>query len=263
MNPEYVVLGGLFWKIIHKKVCLWFVHKSTNLYLRIANIFVKHIFTSSKESYNINSSKKIYMNHGVDTSLFFYKNREKNLIFKILLVGRITPIKNQKLLIQAIYLLKKDLHFDNFILDIVGNPIYEKDKQYLLEVKEMINIFNLDKHINFLNNCKINEVPGVYNSHDLSINLCPTGGMDKVVLESLACGTPVIVFNKAFSNILKNYKELFILDNESREELSKKIFDIVNLNEEEKNKITQELSNHILKNFDLKNVITKLINYYE
>ena len=28
MNPEYVVLGGLFWRLLGKKISLWYTHKS-------------------------------------------------------------------------------------------------------------------------------------------------------------------------------------------------------------------------------------------
>ena len=36
MNPEYVVLSGLFWRLWGKRIGLWYTHKSVNLKLRVA-----------------------------------------------------------------------------------------------------------------------------------------------------------------------------------------------------------------------------------
>src|SRR3989344_1746143 len=33
MNVEYVILGGLFWRLMKKNVSLWYVHKHTDLKL--------------------------------------------------------------------------------------------------------------------------------------------------------------------------------------------------------------------------------------
>ena len=39
MNPEYIVLGGLLWRIGGKRIGLWYVHKSVSVRLRIAAVF--------------------------------------------------------------------------------------------------------------------------------------------------------------------------------------------------------------------------------
>ena len=36
MNPIYVLLGGVFWKLWFKKIALWYTHKRVDLKLRIA-----------------------------------------------------------------------------------------------------------------------------------------------------------------------------------------------------------------------------------
>ena len=40
MNVEYVILGGLVWKILRKKIGLWYMHKSVTLKLRLAEKLV-------------------------------------------------------------------------------------------------------------------------------------------------------------------------------------------------------------------------------
>src|SRR3989344_7648100 len=43
MNPEYAILGGLFWKIWGKKVVLWYAHYLSNLKLKLAIVFADKI----------------------------------------------------------------------------------------------------------------------------------------------------------------------------------------------------------------------------
>src|SRR3989344_551624 len=51
MNPEYIVAAGWLWRILGKKVALWYAHKSVDLKLRIATTFAHIICTASKGSF--------------------------------------------------------------------------------------------------------------------------------------------------------------------------------------------------------------------
>ena len=72
MNPEYVVLGGLFWRLLKKKIALWYMHKSVNLKLRIAERLVHNIFTGTKESFRLKTNKLHITGHGIDTAAFSF-----------------------------------------------------------------------------------------------------------------------------------------------------------------------------------------------
>src|SRR3989344_1078070 len=57
MNPEYVILGGLFWCLWNKKIVLWYTHKAVNWKLKLAEKIVNKIFTASEESFRLPSKK--------------------------------------------------------------------------------------------------------------------------------------------------------------------------------------------------------------
>ncbi|MCX6787267.1 MAG: hypothetical protein NTY93_01940, partial [Candidatus Kaiserbacteria bacterium] len=57
MNPEYIVAAGFLWKIMHKRIALWYTHKSVNLKLRIAVLFAHIIFSASAESFRLRTKK--------------------------------------------------------------------------------------------------------------------------------------------------------------------------------------------------------------
>src|SRR3989344_2761544 len=64
MNPIYVVLGGLLWKVLRKKIGLWYTHKQVDLKLRIAEKLTDIIFTASRESFRLESDKIKVVGHG-------------------------------------------------------------------------------------------------------------------------------------------------------------------------------------------------------
>ena len=111
MNSEYVVLGGIFWKLMRKKIALWWTHKAVPWHLRIAEKFVDVIFTASKESFRLLTKKLKVVGHGINIQKFKIDSKFKihpsseykqNSKFTLITVGRISESKDLKTLIKAI-----------------------------------------------------------------------------------------------------------------------------------------------------------------
>lgn len=265
MCPEYVIAVGLWPKIFRKKSILWYVHVSVNWKLKLAERLVSKIFTASKGSFRLKSSKVIITGHGIDIEKFKIQNEFKNLNrkFNIIYVGRISEIKNQKTLIKAIDILVNQNNFKNLKVDLIGNPITAKDQIYLKSLKNLIHEFNLEGYVNFLGSVPNKDIVKYYQEADLSINLCPTGGLDKTVLESMACGLLIIIFNKNFLEILKDYQDKLILNNKNEKELTEKIIKIFELKREERKKISIFLRKQVIQYHNLNNLINKIINEFQ
>ena len=73
-----------------------------------------------------------------------------------------------------------------------------------------------------LGGIKYDQIPDFYHSGDVLINLSNTGSLDKVVLESMASGLPVITSNVAYSQIIK--EPFFVSD--SPEEIAHAILHV-------------------------------------
>jgi len=259
MNKEYVVLGGWFWRLTGKKIALWYVHKQTSLMLKLAEKIVDVIFTASKESFKLLSRKLKIVGHGVDLNKFYYRpeaKRREN--FKIIYVGRISRIKNQRLLIEAMNILNKR-GAGNIKIDLVGSPVYPEDEDYKNELAKLIGDYRLKNQIKFTGSVPNREIAQIYRQADLSVNLCPTGGMDKAVLEAMAVGLPVIAFNKTFAPLLNGCKNL-ILNDLSAIELAQKIYALVKAPQEELNLISFNLRKKIIGNYGLAALTGKIIN---
>ena len=267
MNPEYAVLAGWLWKLWNKKTALWYVHKEVSMKLRMAEKFVNQIFTASKDSCGLKSDKIKIVGHGIDLSKFRMTNDElrirksfaiRHSPFVICMVGRISPIKNQKLLMEAAALLRREDPAFKFRIKIIGAPHQGKDEEYLSELKESVREKGLADIVEFTGAVPNARIADYYREADLSVNLCPTGGMDKAVLEALACSTLVIVMNWTFEGILGEYKDKMLLTDNKPETLAKMVETINRMTTDEQAQAAHKLRDNVAENFGLEKLVMKI-----
>jgi glycosyltransferase involved in cell wall biosynthesis len=205
MNPIYVVLGGLLWRLNGKQVSLWYTHRSVDMKLRIATLLSHLIFTASPEGCRVGGHKVHAVGHGIDVARFSGALRAhfpgEGASIRILHVGRITPIKNCDTLLKATRALKTKLS-RRFSVTFVGAPSTQADEVYATKLADVVKSENLEDTVGFTGAVRNIDMPPLYATADLTVNLAPTGGLDKAVLESMAAGIPVLVSNEAYRSIL-------------------------------------------------------------
>jgi len=175
MNPEYIVVAGILWRLMHKKITLWYVHKSVNLKLRAAVSFAHNVFTASSESFRLRSNKVRVMGHGIDTEFF---SPDSNVVRGdwMLSVGRLMPSKRHDLAIRTALREGKELR-------IAGEgPERERLEALTRE---------LGARVQFLGGIRQLQLRDEYRKAACLIHTSETGSLDKVVLEALACGLKV------------------------------------------------------------------------
>jgi glycosyltransferase involved in cell wall biosynthesis len=257
MNTEYVVLGGLLWRIFGKKTALWYTHKSVTLKLRIAEKLADVILTASKESFRLPSKKIRVMGHGIDVSKFkartpFGNNQDGKL--RIITVGRISPVKDCETLIRAAGIFsKKNSAFE---VKIFGKAGTSKQEKYLQTLKTLVVHEGLGERVRFMGNVTQDALPGVLQDADVFVNMSHTGGLDKAVLEAMACEIPVITCNETFSPILGKYDLMFTKG--GAEELENKILALCSMGEE-RFRIGRELRKVVEKEHNLTVLIPRVI----
>lgn len=195
MNPIWVVLGGMVWHAMGKKIALWYTHKAVTLKLRLAAYAADIIFTASKESFRLKSPKVIVTGHGIDTELFRPDPSRRLPGLHVLSVGRIAPIKNYEVLIQAAHILYEE--GTDFSVTIIGEPALPVDQIYEQKIKQMISDRGLAAYFRFLGKINNEDLVPQYQSHTVFVHLSKTGSLDKTILEAMACGMPVVSCNDA------------------------------------------------------------------
>ncbi len=257
MNPEYVVLGGPLWRLWRKKIALWYVHRQVNVKLRIAEKLAHVIFSTTLEAFRLKSKKVHFLGHGVDFTYFTRKPyAEFNTPIRILHVGRITPIKNLDILIEAAAILRiKNVELR---IKIVGKPSVAGDIAYEQELKNLVKKHGLENEITFVGDVPFTRIGECYRNADISVNLTPTGGMDKAVLESIASGTLALSANKAFKNLFGEYADYLLYNERDAGDTARKIMAIGNIELSLRQKIENDLYNRVKNNFSLDNLISTI-----
>lgn len=255
MNPEYVVLGGLFWKLLNKKIVLWYTHRKVNLKLRIAEKLANIVLTSSKESFGIKSRKVRYLGHGINTNIFKFSDRDWSSRV-LLFVGRVTPIKNCQVLLDALSILLEDDR--GWQVVFVGEPVTESDKIYKNKLENKIKIKGIDSNVQFVGSLISTEIKNRFSKAFASVNMTPAGGMDKVVLESLATGCPVFTSNTAFRDLFGEYSTNFVFSFGDALDLAQKISQFSASSD--KTNIINQLSEKVRKKYGVESVISKISN---
>ena len=256
MNPEYVVVGGLIWKILSKPIALWYTHKSVTWKLRIAERLSNIVFTASHESFRLLSDKLHVMGHGIDVNQFNPVKKDLSVIFKILSAGRISPYKEYEIIIQAIALVQKKSR-KGICLDIIGTPAMSSDYKYLESLKKIVEENNLSTIIRFRGAISHDQLPQEFASADLFVHASKTGSLDKVLLEAMASGIPVISSSDVATNLLED--PLLIIEPRNPEAFSRAILRMVDTSPEERSSIGVKLRNSVIRNHDITTLIQKIV----
>jgi glycosyltransferase involved in cell wall biosynthesis len=264
MNPEYVVMGGLIWKVLGKKVSLWYTHRQSNFKLWLAEKFVKNIFTASKESFTLHSPKVHILGHGIDISAYSCPTYTVKHIggqdtVKLLQVGRITPIKHCLEAVEASGILR-DIWAKRVVLRFVGAPNTESDKVYFDELKKRVRDLKLDDQIQFVGNIPNKDILGEYCCADATLNLTPTGGLDKVVLESMASNRIVFSSNQTFKDYFVPFDNQLLLKDNKPQTVADAVMNV--FDNEDISKISEVLRETATKKASvevlIRNIVSKL-----
>lgn len=184
MNSEYVLLGAPFWKLSSVPVALWYTHKHVPWHLRLAEKIVNIIFTASSESFRLASKKVRVTGHGIDTDFFTPSSSVRTNT--ILSVGRLTPSKRHELVLQAAAHTQREVQ-------IVGDGSEKKKLEHLADS------LGIRSRVEFLGPLSQEKLKKLYQTAGVLMHTSETGSLDKVVLEALACGLPVVTTDSALT----------------------------------------------------------------
>lgn len=109
----------------------------------------------------------------------------------LLYVGTLEPRKNLPGLLQA-YRSLLDAETSDVPLVVVGGKGWLYD-----EIFERVEALCLEKHVRFLHDVPDSDLPGLYNAASLLAAPSFYEGFGLPALEAMACGTPVVVANRA------------------------------------------------------------------
>jgi len=172
----------------------------------------------------------------------------------ILFVGRIEERKGLIYLIKAFKILEEK--FSNLRLIVVGKGPLEKEcRDYVKQNKLRDVIFEGEK---------TTEVPSYYKTSDIFVSPAIFGeSFGLVLLEAMACGTPVVAFsNKGYADFLKGkIAEKFMAKPKDYRGLAKKI-ELLIKDQESRRKVSEQGIREA-EEYSWEKIAQKVIDFYE
>lgn len=199
MNQEYIVLGGLLWKILGKEIFFWRNHPYGNMWTRIAVCFSNQVFCTADKSFTARYKKATVMPAGVDTKVFTNDTTVQKEKGSLLVFGRIAPVKRvEKAIDITASLLAEGVGVE---LSVVGDAL-PRDHTYVEDLKKRVSGAHIGPQVAFVRGVDFVNAPKTFQNHEISLNFTESGSFDKTVIEALACGTKVLVSNTSMKSLL-------------------------------------------------------------
>jgi glycosyltransferase involved in cell wall biosynthesis len=202
MSPVFAIAAWPFTRAWHKRLVLWYLHRSRTLRLRCALTMVDALVTADARSLTIRSPKIHAVGHGIDVARFVVPDRipPDGRPLRILSVGRISSIKGFETLIRAAAKLREaDMDCE---VRIVGKPVMPGDYQYERELHMLVTRLGVGDIVHFFGFVPHRDIPAHYRWADIVVGCTPPGGIDKVLLEAMAAGCVVFTSNTVMRAVL-------------------------------------------------------------
>jgi len=184
--------------------------------------------------------------------------KEKKLI---LMPGRLTEWKGQEVFIEALNLVNKELGFQSFYAVILGSDqgrdIYSK------KIKRLAEQYRLTSQLKFVEHCK--NMPLAYKVSNLVVSASiEPEAFGRVAIEAQSMEKPIIASDIGGSNetIINNVSG-FLFKSSDSESLSKKIIEVLSLDESRLKLIGIEGRKNIIKKFNVEKMCFSTYSEYK
>jgi glycosyltransferase involved in cell wall biosynthesis len=238
--PTSYVLPSIFLSLIRKNVGTFVAQKPNFVFMILSrlNLLISKVLIIESDDvakkWNILKHKNKIYNGGLYVdSEFSYK---KNINERKKLVGYIGRLSKEKGVLNLLYAIPdvlNDIKDLKFLIAGSGN-LFE-------DISKFVNDNDLSGDIDFIKWIPHNELSKYLNQLTLLVLPSYTEGLPNIVLESMACGTPVLATSVGgIPDVVINNQTGFILNDNTPKSIEKNIYNILNykkLDEISKNSI--------------------------
>jgi glycosyltransferase involved in cell wall biosynthesis len=245
----------------------------SNLIIAGSNFIFSHIKNNYSKYLNL-KKKFLVIFRGINVDYFdpstTLENEEDNLLSSwglnrdkklILMPGRLTAWKGQEVFIEALSLVNKELGHQSFYAVILGGDqgrdIYSKKIKRLAEQHRLI------PQLKFVEHCKNMPLAYKISSLVVSASIEPEA-FGRVAIEAQSMEKPIIASDIGGSNeTIVNNSSGFLFESGNPESLSKKIIEVLNLDESRLKLIGIEGRKNIIKKFNVEKMCFSTYSEYK
>ena len=252
MVPRYALLAAPLCLGLGRPLALWYAQGGADLSLTLAVRLVNHILTPTRGSFPLGGpsidGKVAVTGHGIDTQWFSPGQDAGNEPRMLFASGRVSPSKRYDLLLDAVARLPDRA----WRLRIAGPPLYASDLAHQGALEARVRDLGLADVVQFAGSVPYERMPHEYRAAWALAHTSGTGSLDKVVLEAMACGTPVVSCAPTSREALGELAcELWCAE-ASPEAVAKKLNDVLSWTEERRAEVGKALRKEVERSHDLR-----------
>jgi glycosyltransferase involved in cell wall biosynthesis len=245
----------------------------SNLIIAGSNFIFSHISNNYSKYFNL-KKKFLVIFRGINVDYFdpstTLENDENQLRVKwgvtrekklILMPGRLTTWKGQEVFIEAINLVNKELGYQSFYAVILGSD--QGRDVYTKKIKRLAEQYRLTGQLKFIENCR--NMPLAYKISNLVVSASiEPEAFGRVAVETQSMEKPIIASNIGGSNeTIIDGKTGFLFESGNADSLSKKIVEVINLDESTLKSMGIEGRKNVIKKFNVEKMCFSTYSEYK
>jgi glycosyltransferase involved in cell wall biosynthesis len=180
------------------------------------------------DTYKVDENKIKKIIPGVDREIFSpdLSIKRENIFLSI---GRIQEQKGQLQTLKFLHNFRKIVN--DFRCIFIGGPSGKYGDEYLLELEQTVKDFNLETHVEFLDNLEQTKIIELLNKAKLLIHTSRFETFGLVAIEANTMGVPVLTINNgSLMEIIENNKNGYLSENLIDIEVNNFVKNLVNEN---------------------------------
>ncbi len=260
MIPEFTVLAAPLLRPRRIPLVTWYAHRQLTPTLKAAHHLSDRVVSAGATSYPYRHDKAVLLGHGIDTRLFSPgrpADRDPGLVVS---VGRVSPIKDLLTLVDAVEILTK--RGREAQCAIVGDAP-DRDVPYREEVRDRIASRGLEDRVRLVGRASSELVPGWMRRGAVHVNLCPTGALDKAVLEAMACATPSVAANEGFAETFGDWADRLLFRHGDAADLADRLDPLLTLGQADREAMGEALRRRVVEHHSLDRLLDRLVALLE
>ncbi|HUQ30032.1 MAG TPA: glycosyltransferase [Candidatus Paceibacterota bacterium] len=199
MNQEYILVAGILWKLLGKRVYLWRNHYAGSFLTTLAALFCDKIFYTSTSSYTAKYKQAVQMPVGVDVDSSHFERTLDRMPDSVLFFGRFNQSKRPDVLVEALGILKE--RGVRFVATFAGGQD-DPTSTYFEDVKGRAAELGLLNQVMFTGTAiPAPERYSYFRSHMVYVNAGKSGMLDKTIFEAIAASCIPLTASKDMAEI--------------------------------------------------------------
>lgn len=252
INTEYVILAGLMWRLLGKRVALLANNTEATWKARLASRFADVVFYTDPRASVARFAQAQQIPTGIETDRYARTERtgeHESLLF----LGRLAPEKKLDIAISAV---ERVAEHHTCHLDVVGATILPGDEAYAADLRTRFKGAEEKGLVSFLGAVPYDETPQAYASHDIFVHVGSVSGFNKTLFEAMASGCIVVTSAPELRHVV--HEGLF-MERTDEESVARAITTALGLTDEEKLRERAVLRSYVEREHALSTIVPRVL----